>query len=298
MTPKRPSIGLLRRILNLFISKEVKFGFWLNFEYNPIMNLSMNLGGITIRWQDIIEILILSFIVYRFLLFIRGRRALQVLIGLLIIIFSGLVSQILHLQTISWLLKNLFVVWAIFLIIVFQPEIRRGLARIGTPFLLWSEEETVIDEVIKAVNFLSRNKYGALIAIQQEVGLKDYIESGVVMDATVSSELLISIFTPHTPLHDGAVIIEENRVVASNCILPIKEEDLTIQHMGSRHRAALTLSKETDAAVLVVSEETGRISLALRGNLRTDMDGISLRDALVNLSKKKKRIGKNEAVHK
>ncbi len=245
----------------------------------------MNLGGITIRWQDILEILILSFIIYHFLLFIRGRRALQVLIGLLIIIFSGLVSQILHLQTISWLLKNLFVVWAIFLIIVFQPEIRRGLAKIGTPFLLWSEEETVIDEMIKAVNFLSRNKFGALIAIQQEVGLKDYIESGVMIDAKVSSELLTSIFTPHTPLHDGAVIIEEDRIVVANCILPLKEEDLTIRHMGSRHRAALTLSKETDAAVLVISEETGKISLALRGSLRTDMDGISLRDALMNLSK-------------
>jgi len=258
----------------------------------------MNLSGINIRWQDILEILILSFIIYRFLLFMRGRRALQVLIGLLIIIFSGLVSQILHLQTISWLLKNLFVVWVIFLIIVFQPEIRRGLARIGTPFLFWGEEEVVIDEVIKAVNFLSRNKHGALIVIQQEVGLKDYIETGVVMDAKVSSELLTSIFTPHTPLHDGAVIIEENRIVVANCILPLKEEDLTIrhmgprQHMGSRHRAALTLSKETDAAVLVISEETGRISLALLGNLKTNMDGISLRDALMNLSEKKKRIGK------
>jgi len=258
----------------------------------------MNLGGINIRWQDILEIVILSFIIYHFLLFIRGRRALQVLIGLLIIIFSGLISQILHLQTISWLLKNLFVVWAIFLIIVFQPEIRRGLAKIATPFLFWSEEETIIDEVIKAVNFLSRNKYGALIAIQQEVGLKDYIESGVLMDATVSSELLISIFTPHTPLHDGAVIIEENMIVAANCILPIKEEELDMRHMGSRHRAALTLSKETDAAVLVISEETGRISLALLGNLRTNMDGISLRDALMNLSKKKKRIGENEVAHK
>ncbi len=259
----------------------------------------MNFGEIIIRWQDVLEILLLSFIIYRFLLFIRGRRALQVLIGLLIIIFSGLVSQILHLQTISWLLKNLFVVWAIFLIIVFQPEIRRGLAKIGgTTFFFWSEEEAIIDEVINAVNFLSRNKYGALIVIQQEVGLGDYIETGVAMDAKVSSELLISIFTPHTPLHDGAVILEEDRIVASNCILPIKDEDLNIRHMGSRHRAALTLSKETDAAILVVSEETGRISLALRGSFRTNLDGVSLRDALMNLSKKKKRIGKNEAIHK
>jgi diadenylate cyclase len=245
----------------------------------------MNLGEIVIRWQDILEILILSFIIYRFLLFIRGRRALQVLIGLLVVIFAGLVSQILHFQTISWLLKNLFVVWAIFLIIVFQPEIRRGLVKIGTPLLFWSEEEVVIDEVIKAVNFLSRNKYGALIAIQQEVGLKDFIETGVMIDAKVSSELLTSIFTPHTPLHDGAVIIEEDRIVAANCILPLKEEDLTIQHMGSRHRAALTLSKETDAAVLVVSEETGKISLASLGNFKIVLDGISLRDALMNLSK-------------
>lgn len=247
----------------------------------------IDLGGISIRWQDILEIIILTFIIYRFLLFIRGRKALQVLIGLLVIIFAGLVSQMLHFQTISWILKNLFVAWAIFLIIIFQPEIRRGLARIGkTPFLFWSEQESIIDEVINAVNFLSRNKFGALIAIQQEVGLKDYMESGVILDAKVSSELLISIFTPHTPLHDGAVIIEDDRIVASNCILPIKEEDLDIRHMGSRHRAALTLSKETDAAILVVSEETGKISLALRGNVRTNLDGISLRDELVKLLSK------------
>lgn len=250
----------------------------------------MELNGIIIRWQDILEVLILSFIIYRLLLFIRGRRALQVLIGLLIIIFSGLAAQILQLQTISWILKNLFVVWAVFLIIVFQPEIRRGLARIGkTPLFFWGEDEVVIDEVIKAVNFLSRNKYGALIVIQQEVGLKDYIETGVTMDAKVSSELLTSIFTPHTPLHDGAVIIEGDRVVASNCILPIKDEDLNLRHMGSRHRAALTLSKETDAVVLVISEESGRISLALRGSLRTNLDGISLRDSLVKLSSSKRK---------
>jgi uncharacterized protein (TIGR00159 family) len=247
----------------------------------------MVFNGIDIRWQDILEIVILSFVIYRFLLFIQGRRALQVLIGLLVIIFAGLVSQILHLQTISWILKNLFVAWAIFLIIIFQPEIRRGLARIGkTPFFFWSEQEGIIDEVINAVNFLSRNKYGALIVIRQEVGLRDYMETGVVLDAKVSSELLISIFIPHTPLHDGAVIIEDDRIAVANCILPIKEEDLDIRHMGSRHRAALTLAKETDAAILVVSEETGKISLALRGSVRTNLDGVSLRDELVKLSRK------------
>lgn len=264
----------------------------------------MDISGIDIRWQDLLrfltEILILSFIIYRLLLFIRGRRALQVLIGLLVIIFSGLTAQILNLQTISWILKNLFVVWAVFLIIVFQPEIRRGLARIGsTPFLFWGEEEAVIDEIINAVNFLSRNKYGALIAIQQEVGLKDYIEAGVAIDGKVSSELLISIFTPHTPLHDGAVIIEEDRIVASNCILPLKDEDLTIRSLGSRHRAAVTLCQETDAAVVVVSEETGRISLALSGSLRTNLDGVSLRDTFMKLSKQQKRtIRKNETANK
>jgi diadenylate cyclase len=214
--------------------------------------------------------------------------------------FSGLIAQILHLQIISWILKNLFVAWAIFLIIIFQPEIRRGLAKIGrAPFFFWGEQEAVIDEVINAVNFLSRSKYGALIVIQQEVGLRDYIESGVAIDAKVSSELLISIFTPHTPLHDGAVIIEEDRIVASNCILPLKDEDLNVRAMGSRHRAALTLCQETDASIVVVSEETGRISLALRGSLRTDLDGVSLRDALMKLSKQKMKIGgRNETTHK
>ncbi|HIE44264.1 MAG TPA: TIGR00159 family protein [Candidatus Omnitrophica bacterium] len=251
----------------------------------------MNVAGIDIRWQDIVEILILTFIIYRLLLFIRGRRALQVLIGVLVIIFAGLVSQVFHFQTISWILKNLFIFWAIAFVIIFHPEIRRGLARIGrTPFFSWEEDEAIIDEVINAANFLSRNKYGALIVIQQEVGLKDYIETGVTMDAKVTSELLTTIFTPHTPLHDGAVIIEEDRIVAANCILPLREEDnLSMRHLGSRHRAALTLSKETDAVVLVISEETGRLSLASYGSLRTGLDGISLRDALKKLSTKKKK---------
>lgn len=248
----------------------------------------MEVLGIYIGWRDCFEVLILSFIIYRLLLFIRGRRALQVLIGILMIIFAGLISQIFQLETISFFIRNLFAIWIIALIIIFQPELRRGLTRIGkNPFFSWRKEEMIIDEVIKAVNFLSRNRYGALIVIQQEVGLKDYVESGVSIDANVSSELLTTIFTSSSPLHDGAVIIEEDRIVATNCMLPLQEENnLSIRHLGSRHRAALTLSKETDAIILVVSEETGRISLATAGSLRTGLDGISIRDILTKLKKK------------
>jgi len=249
----------------------------------------MTFGGILIHLRDVLEIGILSLAIYYLLLFFRGRIALRVLTGLLVIIFAGIISQKLGLETISWIVRNLFAVWVVAILIVFQPELRRGLARIGhNPFLSGGGEE-FIDEVVKASNFLSRNKYGALIVIQDEIGLKDYIETGVTMDAEVTSELITTIFTPHTSLHDGAIIIDdEKRIVAANCILPLQEMSEDMQHLGSRHRAGMTLSKETDATIIIISEETGGISLASKGKLRTDLDGLLLRDALKDLLGKKK----------
>ncbi len=223
----------------------------------------------------------MSFIIYRVLLFIQGRRALQVFYGLLIILFSGFLAQILKLQTISWLVMNLFAIWVIALLIVFQPELRRGLARLGrNPFTALGVREEVIDEIVKASNYLSRNRHGAILVVGREMGLRDYMESGVMIDSYISSELITTIFTPTSPLHDGAVIIEEERIMSANCILPVPEEMDNLKGMGARHRAALNLSRETDAVVIVISEETGKISLAFQGKLEQGLDGITLREKL------------------
>ncbi|HEX68466.1 MAG TPA: TIGR00159 family protein [bacterium] len=233
------------------------------------------------RWQDIVEILLFAFIIYRFFLFIRGRRTQSVFYGLLFILFFGVLAQLFHFYTISWVFKNLFAIWIIALLIVFQPELRSGLARIGkNPFLLTPPDTEVIDETVKAVNYLSRNRMGAIIAFEREMGLREYMEGGVKLDAQLSSELLATIFTPYTPLHDGAVIIQGDRVMAANCILPLPEETGIMRGMGARHRAAFNLARETDAVVVIVSEETGRISLAYQGRIESGLDGVTLRERL------------------
>ena len=233
------------------------------------------------RWQDGLEILLFSFIIYRFFLFIKGRRTQGVFYGLLLLIIIGFAAQFLKLYTISWVFKNLFAIWVIALLIVFQPELRSGLARLGrNPFFIPTQENEVIDEVVKSANYLSRNHMGAIIVLEREMGLKDYMEGGVIIDAEISSELITTIFTPLTPLHDGAVIIEKGRVIAANCILPLSEEIERMKGMGTRHRAAFNLARETDAIVIVVSEETGRISLAYQGEMNKGLDGITLRERL------------------
>ncbi len=233
------------------------------------------------RWQDGIEIILFTFIIYRFFLFIRGRKTQGVFYGLLFLLMVGFLAQFLEFYTISWVFKNLFAIWVIALLIVFQPELRSGLARLGrNPFLIPPQESAVIDEIVKSANYLSRNRMGAIIVLKREMGMKDYMEGGVLIDAQVSSELITTIFTHLTPLHDGAVIIDRDRIVAANCILPLPEERESMRGMGTRHRAAFNLAHETDAVVVVVSEETGRISLAHQGKIETGLDGITLRERL------------------
>ncbi len=234
-----------------------------------------------LRWQDVVEILLFSFIIYRFFLFIKGRRTQSVFYGLLLILFFGFLAQIFNFYTISWVFKNLFAIWVIALLIVFQPELRSGLARIGrNPFFLTPPDTEVIDATVKAVNYLSRNRMGAIIVFEREMGLREYMEGGVGLDAQLTSELLTTIFTPHTPLHDGAVFIQGDRIVSANCILPLPEETGIMRGMGARHRAAFNLARETDAVVIVVSEETGRISLAHQGRIESGLDGVTLREKL------------------
>lgn len=224
----------------------------------------------------ILEIAILWYAIYTVFLLIKGTRTEQLLKGLFIIAIIFVITQQLHLEAISWVITRLFPISVIALVIIFQPEMRRGLARLGQ-FGLYEQDMEALDEVVKAVIGMSQKRFGALIAIEREVGLKTYIESGVRLDSRVSEELLLSIFTPKTPLHDGAVLIQRDQVLAAGCLLPLSQETNISKTLGTRHRAAIGLSEETDAVCIVVSEETGSISIASGGKLIRNLEESELR---------------------
>ncbi|MCX7793140.1 MAG: diadenylate cyclase CdaA [Thermodesulfovibrionales bacterium] len=247
-----------------------------------------------IRWQDFIDILIIAFILYRLLAFFkRGSRAGRIVIGIVILLAASLLSKTFGFYTVDWLFHNFWSQIVIALIIIFQPEIRRALAQMGrSPIfgLTSAEEIKSIDEIVKAAISLASRKIGALIVIEREVSLRDYVEIGVPLDAKVSKELLLSIFHPTSPIHDGAVIIRGNRVVAAGCFLPLALGTEISKAYGTRHRAGIGLSEETDAVVIIISEETGHISVAIRGELKTNLDLSTLRDILTNLFSEKEEL--------
>ena len=213
-----------------------------------------------------IEIVILWYAIYMMLIFVKGTRTEQLLKGLVIIGAIFVIAQQLKLDAILWMMVRLFPLSVIALVIIFQPELRRGLARLGQ-FGMYQEEEGIIDEITRAASYLSGKSIGALIAIEREAGLKTYIESGVPIDGKVTKELIISIFSSKAPLHDGAVIIQHGRIVAAGCLLPLTQETNISKSLGTRHRAAIGLSEETDAVCVIVSEETGAISISTGGKL-------------------------------
>ncbi len=240
-----------------------------------------------IRWQDILDILIIAFIIYKFLVFFKkGSRAGRIILGIVILLAGSLLSRTFGLYTMDWLFHNFWSQIVIALIIIFQPEIRKTLAQMGgSPIfgLTSAEEIKSVDEIVKAAVNLASRKIGALIVIEREISLKDYIEIGIPLDAKVSKELLVSIFHPASPMHDGAVIIRGNRVVAAGCFLPLALGAEISKTYGTRHRAGIGLSEETDAIVIIVSEETGQISVAIKGRLETHLDLGTLRDLLTDL---------------
>lgn len=233
-------------------------------------------------WQRVLEILILWFIYYVVLLFIRGSRAVQLLKGLIIIALLLVITQLLGLTTISWIITKIFPISVLAFLIIFQPELRRGLARLGQ-FGAMLKEEKIIDEIVKSASILSKKKIGALIAIEREIGLRPYIESGIILDSKVTSELINTIFMPNTPLHDGGVIIQGGTIVAAGCLFPLSQDQKLSRTMGTRHRAAIGLTEETDSVVVVVSEETGAISISIAGKLTRDLDREILSKILNNL---------------
>ncbi|WP_073027228.1 diadenylate cyclase CdaA [Lutispora thermophila] len=239
-------------------------------------------------WSTYLDIAIVAYIIYKFMQLIKETRAEQLVKGIIILLVVTKLSDVMQLHTIYWLLKNAMTVGAIAIIIIFQPELRRALEHIGrgkffTKNELQVEElETMLDEIIQAVSELSKNRTGAIIALEQETGLNEYIETGVRIDGIISSGLLINIFEPNTPLHDGAVIIRKNRIAAAGCFLPLTESQNLSKQIGTRHRAALGLTEISDSLVVIVSEETGVISFAREGKLSRYLDTKSLREILKN----------------
>ena len=223
-------------------------------------------------WGGVIEIAVLSVLFYYAIRFFRGTRGAQVLLGFLTAVLAMLVlTRIFHLDALNWLLQQLSVSLVVALVVIFQPEIRRALAELGKQHVFSTQRERgVLDEVVQAVARLAADKIGALIAIQREIGTRAVQETGTRLDAAVSAELLAAIFFPRTSLHDGGVIIEGDRIRAAGCVFPLSPRD--IGKTGTRHRAAVGLSEETDAVVIVVSEETGAISLAYKGRLSRGLD--------------------------
>ena len=234
------------------------------------------------RWQDIVDILIVSYIIYRIILLIRGTRAVQMLLGIIVITGIYFISGRLDLLTLHWLLKTFLSSILLIIIIVFQSDIRRALTQMGkTPF---HKTDNVaahdINEIISAAIYMARRRIGALIIIERQTGLRDYLELGFRLDARLVHELLIAIFLPSSPMHDGGVIIHNGRIHSSGCLLPLSNNPDIPKRYGTRHRAALGLSEETDAVIIVVSEETQEISLVRQGKITTLSDEEALSSRL------------------
>lgn len=248
---------------------------------------------VQIRLVDLLDIAVVTFLVYQLLMLIRGTRAVQLVMGLAVLFAAYAVSRMLGLYTLQWILGYMGLVIPIALLVLFQPELRRMLEQLGrggpialaiTPGLL-DRQATIrlVNDVARAARILSLRRFGALMVIERRTGLGDFIETGIPVDAVVTVQLLISLFFPNSPLHDGAVIIRGNRVVAAGCLLPLSENPTISRALGTRHRAAIGITEETDAIAVVVSEETGTISLAKEGELRRGLTEEELKVQLLDL---------------
>jgi diadenylate cyclase len=242
--------------------------------------------SIALEWWDVIDIAVVSFLIYELLLLIRGTRAVQMALGGGFLIGLYFLSRWLHLETVNWLIRNLagYVVFAV--IVLFQADIRRALAHFGrAPFFRYfaramEGEEDIVEELAVTATTLAARRIGAIVVLEREIGLRNYIEGGIPLDAMVTYDLLASIFQPGSPLHDGAVIIQGERIAAAACFLPLSVNPRLSKDLGTRHRAALGLTEENDSVAVVVSEETGSISLVVAGDIERDVTADRLRTSL------------------
>ena len=247
--------------------------------------LTTLLGRPPIGWLDLLDILVVSIIIYELLKLIKGTRAVQMALGAGVLVALFYVSEGFHLTTVNWLIRNLAGYIVIALIVLFQSDIRRALAHLGrAPFFRYFAKpetaEEFIEEIVVAASLLSSQKVGALIAVERQIGLRNYIEGGIPLDAVLTYDLIVSIFQPTSPLHDGAVIIQEGRVPAAACFLPLTVNPKLSKELGSRHRAAIGLTEENDAVAIVVSEETGTISVVVDGEIERGFDAQTLKARL------------------
>lgn len=240
-------------------------------------------------WLDLVEIMIVAWFFYRVLMFLVGTRAFQILLGLVSIGLIYMVAEQLNFNMITTLLGFVFTYGVFAAIVVFQPELRQILAKLGRTraiqFLSGESRSAVADAVADAAERLSRRGTGAIIAIEREVSLSDFVESGAELSAIVSADLLTTIFTPYSPLHDGAVLIRGDSVIAAGCVLPLTQSPVSDRSLGTRHRAALGLSEETDAIVIVVSEETAQITIAMHGVFHRDVTPKQIRELMAGIDK-------------
>lgn len=240
-----------------------------------------------LRWQDAVDVTLIAIVVYWIILRIRGTRAVQMLIGLVILFGTYLLSQVFELYTLNWVLDNFLTSILLVIVVLFQNDIRRALTEVGRgPFFNLKARTTyglMLEELIRATSRLAARRVGALIVLEREVGLNDYMEAGTTIDAEVSKELIESIFLPAAPMHDGALVVRRGRIAAAGCILPLTTNPNVTKALGTRHRAAIGITEETDAVVVVVSEEEGTASLVRGGHITRNLDAEALRSALQQL---------------
>lgn len=271
------------------------------------------LGGIylpEIKWTDVLDILVIAYILYHLLLWIKTSQAWTLLKGILVLALFMLIAELANLNTILWIARNLVNVFLLALVILFQPELRRALDELGRKNFVSRflssvntknmEEKSLNDrtiyELVKTAVRLSKDKTGALIVLEHDTPLGEYINTGISIDAVVSQQLLINIFEKNTPLHDGAVIVQKNRVVAATCYLPLTASKDIAKTLGTRHRAGIGISEVSDSMTIIVSEETGGISVAYRGSLYQDLDEDGLRRQLLKLQTVKEDKGTRKLV--
>lgn len=237
---------------------------------------------------NLLDILLVWFLIYKLFNIIKGTKAVQLLKGILVIVIVRTLSRLLGLNTLEWLMGEVMDWGILAILIIFQPELRRALEQLGRGSLFSrnsmpeeNKQERMVEEIMKAVSYLGKRRIGALITVERSTGLDDYIETGIQLQSHITSELLINIFIPNTPLHDGAVILQDNKVAAAACYLPLSESPFISKELGTRHRAAIGISEVTDSITIVVSEETGSVSITRNGEISHGISGDVCREILV-----------------
>lgn len=258
-------------------------------EYLGLLKTKLNINLDLFNVVSIVDILIVAFVLFHLMLLIRGTRAVQLIKGLVVLLVATAVSSLLNLNTVHWLLKQTMTALVVALPIVFQPELRRTLEKLGggdffarsLTQMAEGDRSALINEVVRAVERMSATRTGALIVLERITGLEEFVDTGIELDAQVTAELLMNVFIPKSPLHDGATIIRGDRMLAASCVLPLSDSRELSRDLGTRHRAAIGLTEQSDALAVVVSEETGNVSLALEGSLYRRLNETGLRDLLI-----------------